>query len=197
MTVSRLNLRLGDSRSVRMQSYDYRQTGAYFVTVCAGERRCVFGSVRDGSVSLSRYGEIVVEEWLAVPEHRPGVELDVFVVMPNHFHGLLVVDDGSCRGTACRAQGGEGDDAQRSFGGLAAGSLGAVVGGFKSAVARRINRERGTPGDVVWQRNFHERVVRNERMLDALRIYIESNRANWEKDEDFVPGPDSIRHRVP
>jgi REP element-mobilizing transposase RayT len=171
-----------------MQSYDYAQAGAYFVTICAADRLCIFGYVRDGKVCLSRPGEIVVEEWLAVPQHRLGVELDVFVVMPNHFHGLLLLEDDSGRGTACRARADDEACMQSAFGALSSGSLGAVVGGFKSAVARRINLERRTPGESVWQRNYYERVIRSERLLIALRQYIETNPANWDKDEEYIPG---------
>jgi REP element-mobilizing transposase RayT len=77
---------------------------------------------------------------------------------------------------------------QSAFGALSSGSLGAVVGGFKSAVARRINLERRTPGESVWQRNYYERVIRSERLLIALRQYIETNPANWDKDEEYIPG---------
>ena len=78
-------------RSIRLRGYDYSQAGAYFVTACVQSRECLFGAVADGELRLNRYGEIVMRCWDELPAHYPTVELDAFVVMPNHIHGILVL----------------------------------------------------------------------------------------------------------
>jgi putative transposase len=138
-------------RSIRLKGYDYAQPGAYFVTICTYRQGCLFGEVSEGEMALNEFGKVVEEEWYTTAQLRPYVELDAHVIMPNHFHGvLLIVGDG--RGTARRAPTCE------RFGKPVAGSLPTVVGAFKAAVTRRINRMRDTPGAPVWQRNYLDNV---------------------------------------
>ena len=80
-------------RSVRLQGYDYSQAGAYFVTICTWERGCLFGEIVDGEMRLNEYGCVVQNEWLKTADIRDKVELDYYVIMPNHFHGILVIND--------------------------------------------------------------------------------------------------------
>ncbi len=79
-------------RSMRLKGYDYSQAGAYFVTICSWNRQCIFGDVVDGNVKLNEYGEIVDEYWYHLPQHHSHVALDEFVIMPNHIHGILIID---------------------------------------------------------------------------------------------------------
>jgi REP element-mobilizing transposase RayT len=151
-------------RSTRLAGYDYTQEGAYFVTICAFQRACIFGQIVGDGMLPNRYGRIVDVSWQDIPEHHPQVVLDEFVVMPNHVHGVLyLLSD---------------EPAQVSPGqpkGPSRGSLGAVVGSFKSAVTRRINRVRGSQSVPVWQRNYHDRIIRDEeelfRIFDARKKY--------------------------
>jgi REP element-mobilizing transposase RayT len=174
-----------------LKDYDYAQGGAYCVTVCAVERAGLFGEVSDGSVMrLNGWGEIVAACWEAIPAHFPNVELDAFVVMPNHLHGIVVINEDWKTGTtlvgaqhAAPLQPTP-SVSSKTFAKVAPGSLGAVVRSFKSAVSREINLLRGTPGAAVWQRNYYEQIVRDEKMLNALRQYIEANPANWANDEE-------------
>jgi REP element-mobilizing transposase RayT len=80
-------------RSIRLQGFDYSQTGAYFVTICTRERACIFGEVIDGEMRLNNAGDVVDQCWLAIPRHFPDVDLDAYVVMPNHVHGIVVMTD--------------------------------------------------------------------------------------------------------
>jgi hypothetical protein len=80
--------------SHRLRNYDYSQAGAYFVTLCTESRRCIFGDVVDGVMTLSDLGKMVQEVWENLPRYRPSIELDVFVVMPNHLHGIVVIQSG-------------------------------------------------------------------------------------------------------
>jgi putative transposase len=164
-------------RSIRLRGYDYSQAGAYFVTVCAYQRQCLFGAVIEGQMVLNEVGKIAQACWNEIPAHFPRVELDAFVVMPNHVHGIIVMMDAG-RGTACRAPTAE------SFGKPVPGSLPTIVRSFKSAVTRRINQWRTTPGQPVWQRNYFEHIVRNESALDRIRGYIETNPARWALDRE-------------
>lgn len=162
--------------SIRLRGYDYRQEGVYFVTICARGRECLFGEVVDGEVHLNECGEIAEALWLQIPLLRPNVTLDAFVVMPNHIHGLLVVTDRDERAPA----GGAGD-AERSSG-PAAGSLGAIIGQYKSAVTKRVSALLGARGVSVWQRNYYEHIVRSDKALHQIREYVASNPAQWQLD---------------
>ncbi len=88
-------------RSIRLPGYDYSQPGAYFITICVQDRVCLFGEVVEDKMCLNDLAEIVIEEWKKTQEMRPRIQIDAFVVMPNHFHGILIIDDG--RGTLQRA----------------------------------------------------------------------------------------------
>ncbi len=158
-----------------MRGHDYCGHGAYFVTICTHNRQDLFGEVIGGVMELNEYGGIVREEWLKTGEIRFGIELDAFVVMPNHFHGILVVNN--VRGTARRAP------TMERFGRPVSGSIPTIVRSFKSAVTRRINEARDTPGAIVWQRNYYEHIVRNEDDFNRIIKYIADNPLNWYNDE--------------
>ena len=158
-------------RSVRLRDYDYSTPGAYFVTICTIKRRCVLGTVADGDFLASRFGRVVDQCWRALVDHYPTIELDSFVIMPNHVHGIVLLTDGQGRAGLKPAS------TKRP-------SFTEVVRGFKTFSSRRINEMRDRPGTPVWQRGFYEHVVRNERELDGIRRYIEGNPAKWAEDED-------------
>ena len=195
-------------RSIRLRDYDYSLAGAYFVTICAIQRECLFGDVVDGRVVLNEMGNAAAECWQAIPGHFPNVELDTFVTMPNHVHGIIAINDVSPVGAQHAAPGfsAPGFSAPvpglhrpktraqhaaplRGRGGLlsknvAPGSLGAIIRSFKSAATKHINALRNTPGVPVWQRNYFERVIRDDREMDAVRRYIVDNPAKWNEDEN-------------
>ncbi len=187
-------------RSIRMSGYDYAQAGAYFVTICAHERQCVLGTVADGAVQLSPFGSIVERSWRALARDFPNVELDAFVVMPNHIHGIVLITQrrGEAfaenasplpqrqrpNGTPPPATGRDISPLPQRYNGTVAGSLGATVQNFKSVSSRRINALRGTPGTPVWQRNYYEHVIRTEDDLNRIRQYIDANPGGWATDEE-------------
>jgi REP element-mobilizing transposase RayT len=80
-------------QSIRIKGYDYSQAGAYFLTLCTYQRQCLFGEIVGGAMQLNPYGQVVEDCWQAIPEHFPRIALDVFVVMPNHIHGILLITD--------------------------------------------------------------------------------------------------------
>ena len=163
--------------SIRLKGYDYSNHGAYFVTICSHEKKCIFGNVVDGKMLLNDLGKIVEAEWIKCGELRIDVALHAFVVMPNHFHGIvLICDDDDGRGTARRAP------TVEQFGKPVAGSLPTIVRAFKSAVTKRINIHRDTPGVPVWQRNYYEHVIRDDADYTRIAEYVADNPRRWIED---------------
>ena len=176
-------------RSIRLPSHDYGEEGPYLVTVCTDERLHLLGRVLGSGVALTSFGEVASEEWSRTSDLREGIELDEFIVMPNHVHGIVwIVREATVVG-AQRAAPLRPDAGQRFA--VHAGSLGAIVRAFKSATTRRINELRCTPGATFWQRNYYERVIRDERELSAIREYILDNPRKWNED---VHNPLNIRN---
>lgn len=180
-------------RSIRLHGYDYTRYGVYFITICEVHRECLFGEGRDGKVRLNEFGEIVREEWLRTPTLRPYVHLEEFIVMPNHFHGILVVDHraagvGATRASPClrtetRARHVTLQLQNEMPHGPKPGSVGSIVGSFKSAVSRRINAVRDTPGSRVFQRDYYDHIIHGGE-LQAIARYIRDNPRDWLEDPD-------------
>ena len=162
--------RLPQRRSIRLSDYDYSGSGVYFITICAHERRCLFGAVIAETVRLSPLGRVVEAEWLRSSEIRREIELDSYVVMPNHLHGIVAIDQ-SVHIDALKPR------SRRR-------SLGSFVNAVKATTTRRINEMRATPGAAVWQRNYYEHIVRSEDELNRIREYIAINPAKWAADRE-------------
>ena len=198
-------------RSLRLPAYDYSQAGAYFVTICTQNRECLFGEVKDGGMILNGLGLVVTEEWLRSTEIRREIELDEFIVMPNHLHGIILITK-DCRGdrpvalpqtitetspAAVIATGRTpfAPTEERLFQtirpkGPKPLSLSSFIAGCKSAVTKRINEIRRTPGLPVWQRNYYEHVIRDETDLNKIREYIQYNPTKWVEDDEY---PSSLK----
>lgn len=163
--------------SIRLRNYDYTSTGLYFVTICTHERENLFGEVLEEQMVLNDWGQIVQQEWENTASLRAYVQLDEYVIMPNHFHAILALNVGAQHAAP---------SVTRPRMNVDAGSLGAVLRAFKSAVTREINLKRNTPAFPVWQRNYFERVIRNDQELTLTREYIASNPLQWHPDEEYV-----------
>jgi putative transposase len=164
-------------KSIRLQGYDYTQTGMYFITICIWQRECLLGTlVGAGSqrlsninddinepaptyIELSRYGQVVQYNWNILAKKFSNVQLDEFVIMPNHVHGIIQLT----------TSGGE--------------ALSEIIRSFKTSSARRINQLRDSKGIPVWQRNYYEHIIRNEEALQKIREYIFNNPLSWEQDQ--------------
>ena len=170
-------------RSVRMKGYDYSQAGAYFVTIVTWRREMLFGEIVIGEMVLNDYGRIAEECWIAIPDHFPNVELGGHMVMPNHLHGIIGIHDEKI-GMATNPSPSVGAQhaAPLRISNVKPGSLGAIVRSFKSAVTRRIGREHNVTG--IWQRNYYERIIRDDREMDRITRYIESNLSMWAEDKE-------------
>jgi len=163
-------------RSIRLKGHDYAGAGTYFVTICAQDREPLFGEIVEAEVCLSDLGRIVEEEWLRTPSLRPRIVLGEYVVMPNHMHGIIMVVEGRDTAPPCPYA--------SAFGKPVAGSLSTVIGAFKAMATKRINDLRDTRGARVWQSNYYEHIIRNERELVAIRRYILGNPAQWGADRE-------------
>jgi REP element-mobilizing transposase RayT len=154
------------------------------VTLSAYRKEHVFGTVLDEHVVLSAFGHVVREEWLRTWDLRPEVTLDEFVVMPNHFHAIVVINDESSDYTAVGAHGRAPRWSAERPNGRAPRSLGSLIAGFKSSVTIRVNQLRGTPNTPVWQRNYYDHIIRDEAELHRIRRYIRDNPRTWATDPD-------------
>ena len=165
-------------RSIRLKGYDYTREGAYFVTICTHDRECLWGEIADSEMKLNDFGEITREQWLHTASVRPNTRLDSLVIMPNHLQGIIIITDPR-----------RGDPLGRPYPrnrprGPGPGSIGAIIGQFKSTATKHINILRGTPGVRVWQRNYYEHIIRNETELNRLGQYILDNPVQWDTDEN-------------
>lgn len=166
--------------SNRLPGYDYSLPGAYSVTICTCNRQHLFGKIDQGRMVLNDAGLFWQQCWQEIPQHFPGVALDEFVVMPNHVHGLIIIDNVAVGVQHVEPLRNDGSQRLANFQYVIPGSLGAIVRGFKSAVTRWFHTN--TQIKTVWQRNFHDHVVRDDPELNRIRTYICQNPAKWESD---------------
>jgi putative transposase len=175
-------------RSIRLKGYDYAQPGAYFVTICTYQRQCWFGDICDGRMCLNHIGYIVAQEWVRSSHIRQEIELDEWVIMPNHLHGIVFITDINTVGNTVGAQGRAPLHLPTTSNPVAVHrqprSLSSFVAGFKSAVTKGINIIREAPSLPIWQRNYHESIVRDEKSLHTIRQYIVNNPQRWADDPE-------------
>ncbi len=191
-------------RSIRLKGFDYRQGGAYFVTLVVAGRENLFGKIDGSEMVLNETGKLVAALWQALPFHFP-ISLGNWVVMPNHHHGIIVLRPDELGlndidhpeiivGGRGEAVGRVISGAQifsnptasplRAPHGTAPGSLAAIVQSFKSLSTRRVNALRNTTGAPLWQRNYYEHIIRNDEEWDLIARYISSNPLRWAEDEE-------------
>jgi putative transposase len=167
--------------SARLRDWDYRARGWYFVTICAQRRACILGTIADGKVLLSPLGRVAEAELQTLHTHYNNVQIDSFVVMPNHVHAIVAIDGEHCFSTnpeifvPAVVQ-------KRGLTPPEHGSLSAIIRSYKAGVTRR-SHELGLK-QLVWQSRFHDRLLRGDAMIDAVRDYIRNNPANWSNDEN-------------
>lgn len=183
-------------RSIRLRGYDYTQAGANFITIVTSNRQSFVGNVANGEMRLNEIGTLARDCWLAIPAHHPHADLDEFVIMPNHVHGVIVIEndpnaDVIRRGVQLNAPTNDikPRDPNNPFSVMSPHrrSLGVIIRTFKGAVTtmcRSLNRY-----DFGWQRNYYEHIIRNEFDLERIREYIFNNPRNWQTDvENAIRG---------
>jgi len=166
-------------RLLRLSGYDYSQNGVYFVTICAYRHANLFGSIADGAMTPNAIGKIIIEEWQRTAVLRDYVRLDAFVLMPSHLHGIIAILGENSRANQRDAPAAS---VKQNSVKLKSGSLGAIVGRFKGSVARRVHDLAEYCDLPVWQRNYYDHIVRNEKSLQAIREYIILNPSRWTED---------------
>ncbi len=216
-------------KSPRLKGYNYASVGMYFVTICTHAQAFLFGAIVEAEMQLSDMGQIAAECWREIPDHFAGVGIDLFVVMPNHVHGIIEIKPPSIEEKSLR------DDAQSPIVGVGmpnhvhgiieikppsieekslrddaqspivsrdatccvptneppkphveAGSLGAIVRSYKSAVTRQIRQATQQPDFIVWHGRYHDHIIRNEADLNRIREYIQNNPAHWQEDRYYA-----------
>ena len=170
-------------KSTRLKDFDYASNGAYFVTMCTKNRECHFGHVINGEIKLSDMGKIVEQCWDTITNHFTNVVLDEFIVMPNHVHGVIIIDNDrnqihDCRDVACNVS----TKTIMSRISPKSYSLSTIVRSFKSAVSRWCHQNDFEY--FAWQPRFYEHVIRNDEELNRIRQYIINNPVQWELDDE-------------
>lgn len=162
----------------RLSDYDYCQSGYYFVTICTQHRKEWFGKVRDGKIDLNIFGEIAGDLWSEIPGHFQHVGSDEFAVMPNHVHGILIIEQDLVGNAYMRSL--QQNSLQQNRTKM---SLSKVIQQYKASVTRRVN-SLGTDIRFAWQKSFYDHIIRNEKSLGHLRQYIVDNPLKWELDRE-------------
>jgi REP element-mobilizing transposase RayT len=167
--------------SSRLKDWDYSTPWWYYVTVCTKNFKSWFGDIKNGKMILNKLGKVVDEEWKKTKEIRKNVELDYYVVMPNHFHGIIIINDVE---TSRRDVSKEQKTGHRPVSTeLKSNSLGSIIGQFKSICTKRIHSMGNSAFN--WQPRFYDHIIRNENDLSRIRTYIQNNPLKWELDEYY------------
>jgi len=166
--------------SIRLPEYDYTAGGAYFVTICTANRECLFGQILEDEMHVNELGTVVLECWEWLSKQYSYVTLDARILMPNHLHGIIVVNEDDSRKGGSRTA--PTMVSRRK-------PLGRLIGAFKTVSTKRINERRQTPGLILWQRNYYEHIIRNENSLNKIRNYVLGNPSRWNFDLENPDGP--------
>lgn len=171
--------------SIRLKNYDYTKDGSYFITICTDDRLPLFGNIRNGLMEMNEYGIIVTKCWNDLPNHYPNLILDEFVIMPNHIHGIMIIDnkrvgyvETGLRPVSTNMM--ITTPPKKNIHGLPE-----FIRALKSFSTRRINKIRNTHGKTIWQRNYYDRIIRNEDELNRTRQYLINNPAKWKEDRHY------------
>jgi len=151
--------KLPQRKSPRLPDYDYSKAGGYFITICTYEKQHHFGDIKDAEMILSDIGQLAHDRWVMIPEFFPSVKLSDFVVMPNHVHGILFLND----------------DTEKQP------TLGKIIANYKASITRLARREHDFTLQI-WQSRYHDHIIRNLADLNRIRDYVQHNPARWQAD---------------
>ncbi len=174
-------------KTTRLAEYDYSQPGYYFITVCTKDKAHCFGEIVDNKMTLNGVGKIIETCWLEIPKHFDNVSLDEFVIMPNHIHGIIIINEGRmCRDEAMpRLYNGE--HPQMSAISPKPNSLPVIIGSFKS-ICVKIIRKSFPNTNFAWQPRFYDHIIRAERSYNGIQWYIQTNPERWDRDRNNPEG---------
>ena len=157
---------LPNRKSIRLKNYNYAENGLYFITICSYKNQKIFGNINQISnekIILSKVGKIIQKHWFEIPEHYKFAELDFFVIMPDHIHGIILLDNGRIFAP----------DGINKFQNVISNSISSIIRSFKASVTKAVRQELNI--QFVWQRGFYEHVIKNEKELNKIREYIYNN----------------------
>jgi REP element-mobilizing transposase RayT len=173
-------------QSIRLKNYDYSQAGAYFITICTHQKQCLFGNIKNGRMRLNHLGAIADQYWQQIPEHFPNTALDIYIIMPNHLHGILWIIESD-----------KNEENPRKFGNIVKRSISSMMRSYKAVVTKEIKKACNLQGRYsIWQKRYYDQIIRSEKMLNNIRQYILENPINWDRDEE-KPTEDIILFDIP
>lgn len=182
--MNKYNPNIHHRRSIRLKGYDYSQAGLYFITICVQGRKCLFGIIENDEMVLNEFGMIAYQQWQKLPERFTNMELDVFQIMPNHMHGIIMLTEFVGAGFTPVQNDADETRAGASPAPAKPKTVGDIVGAYKSLVANdclEIFKQKN-PGEIsgkLWQRNFYEHIIRDEQSYHRISEYIINNPNNW------------------
>ena len=199
--MNKYNPNIHHRKSIRLKGYDYSQAGLYFITICVQDRKCLFGKIVDDEMILNDAGKIADECWLEIPKHFPNAVLHEHIVMPNHVHGIveLIQNDVANVGAENflplpQNESPPNESPRNEFQKMIPRSIGSIVKGFKIGVTKWFRNNTNNIGvenlplhdkpSQIWQRNYHEHIIRDEQSYQRISEYIINNPKNW-KDDKF------------
>ena len=166
----------------RFKNYNYSTNGYYFVTICTYDRQELFGVIENDDTKINSCGHIVKNTWVQIPNHFNDIELDEFIIMPNHIHGIIIINKSG--GTAPMKEGCEAGTALSSNKNTRNNKLSIIIGSFKSAITKQINQINNNK--FKWQRLFYDHIIRTNDSLNNIREYIRNNPATWANDKHNI-----------
>ena len=199
--------------SARLQTWDYGWAGAYFITICTHQQTNYFGDIKNGKMQLSPTGAIANVFWYEIKNRIKPIELGEFVVMPNHIHGILIINNvavetghalslppppltrspSPSKPPQSPKPTNEKTIGQNRFQNIGKNSISSIVGGYKSAVTKHANR---LGFEFKWQRLFHDHIIRNEQSFHNISGYIINNPGKWEEDKFYQKNNDRLKHHI-
>lgn len=191
-----------ERKNNRWLGYDYSLNASYFVTICVKDKQNYFGQIRDGVMYLNQAGQIIRQGWLDLPNHYWNCGLDMFIIMPDHVHGIIILDDSNIVGNGLKPFHTDQNTAGNGFkpnnseqNAIGNGlkpfptttkkpyNLSEIVRGFKTFSSRRIHGA-ALLNNFCWQKSFYDHVVRSNEYLDKIRLYIQNNPMKWAEKND-------------
>jgi putative transposase len=168
-------------KSIRLRDYDYSQAGWYFITICTHQRQLLFGEIVDGRMVLNAAGMIVEKVWNDLPDQYPYIQIKEFVVMPNHFHGIVQIVGAQFIAPKNSGVINHGAMNQGAIN-CAPTGLGQVARAFKARCTWTIRHMLCSSRIPIWQRNYYEHVIRDEAAYLQIAEYIQTNPQRWQED---------------
>lgn len=207
--------KLPNRKSIRLKGYNYSQEGSYFLTLCVRDRRHIFGKIKNGIMRLNEFGIIAQEEWLKTPQIRPQISLGAFIIMPNHMHGIIHIDKNIFPENKNPQDSATFKSPSQTIGAIIRGYKGATTIRIKALLrdsppistgelqfaptnrGEKEEKEKFAPtieealkskidlSKSIWQRNYYENIIRNERAYNNISNYIWNNPTKWSQDKFY------------